>query len=718
MRYILLISVIFVAMLASFAIADDFMYHGSFLWNDIRDIKAQGNYLFCAFSEGVGVIDLRQDHSKKKIHGSIEIDGLPLKLFLFDQRLAVLTEEDEIILLDISNPLELEFLGSFTPEWEIWDLELMGDNLYAAVEYYGIARYDVSNPDNITFTDSSMYGIRVIDLQVKDSILLALDNYNGMLLYQPESDFTSPVSEILLPRPAISFSVQDDSIYAGINTTGYMVSALHSAISGEYLETRDSHLRADHVRRTGTGIVIANSVSGFEVYHDHGDHISSHLFPVIGTAGEAELFEFEGQDFVTYPHYNNGLAAYNLNDPYQIQINYPALVLANPGPVTQLEFVNSRLHTIGTNNWYEIYSLDNPESPVRTGTMINPPYTPAGMVTRGDTIYIADYYTNLIFPAVDNGIGNPELQPPFFAIANVIDRPFIEESFMGEDDLYYCLSGDYIVGTFRNRYGINTSPIAWVFEDEILSAKLFDTVLIAGLFNSSLCVYTINEKYELSLVTEEIVNGRVRDIIRNDMLLYLGANGLITASLSEDLLLTEVHTSTETGTVYQLKRQNDWLYCAAQNGLFIFDIATGVPQLLFSGGESAQMLSVEGTLFAASDSRSVKVYSLPVTGIDDNDIQLPRLTAPKITGYPNPFNPEITLVLKNFSGSLDPIAVDVFDVLGRKIRSLSSDRRMAGNRSVVWDGKDESGQKAASGVYFIRAHDETQSAVFKAVLMK
>ena len=46
------------------------------------------------------------------------------------------------------------------------------------------------------------------------------------------------------------------------------------------------------------------------------------------------------------------------------------------------------------------------------------------------------------------------------------------------------------------------------------------------------------------------------------------------------------------------------------------------------------------------------------------------------------------------------ISLDVYDVLGNHIKTLSSGNFPAGSYSSVWDGKDESGNSVASGMYF------------------
>jgi hypothetical protein len=68
--------------------------------------------------------------------------------------------------------------------------------------------------------------------------------------------------------------------------------------------------------------------------------------------------------------------------------------------------------------------------------------------------------------------------------------------------------------------------------------------------------------------------------------------------------------------------------------------------------------------------------------------------------YPNPFNPKTTI-----SFTLDrsePVKLQVFDVRGRVVRTLVNEVRAAGAYRIDWDGKDNGGRAAASGLYLYR----------------
>jgi len=48
------------------------------------------------------------------------------------------------------------------------------------------------------------------------------------------------------------------------------------------------------------------------------------------------------------------------------------------------------------------------------------------------------------------------------------------------------------------------------------------------------------------------------------------------------------------------------------------------------------------------------------------------------------------------------VSLNIYDILGRKVKALVSEDLSSGNNSVLWDGKNDSGNDVASGVYFYR----------------
>ncbi|HEX5133479.1 MAG TPA: FlgD immunoglobulin-like domain containing protein [Candidatus Krumholzibacteria bacterium] len=76
---------------------------------------------------------------------------------------------------------------------------------------------------------------------------------------------------------------------------------------------------------------------------------------------------------------------------------------------------------------------------------------------------------------------------------------------------------------------------------------------------------------------------------------------------------------------------------------------------------------------------------------------------------PNPFNPSTTIAFELRKSAW--ARLDVFDVGGRRVRTLVNGDLPAGRHEVVWDGRDGAGRSAASGIYFyrLRAGDRTET---------
>ncbi|RMG28996.1 MAG: T9SS C-terminal target domain-containing protein [Methanobacteriota archaeon] len=106
-----------------------------------------------------------------------------------------------------------------------------------------------------------------------------------------------------------------------------------------------------------------------------------------------------------------------------------------------------------------------------------------------------------------------------------------------------------------------------------------------------------------------------------------------------------------------------------------------------------------------------------ITGIEDQEngelVEDFRLEQ----NYPNPFNPTTTISFALPHASR--ITLQVFDITGRKIRTLMNGQLPAGTHQVVWDGRDDAGQLVGSGVYLYQLQTgEGFTQVKRMVLLK
>jgi hypothetical protein len=98
---------------------------------------------------------------------------------------------------------------------------------------------------------------------------------------------------------------------------------------------------------------------------------------------------------------------------------------------------------------------------------------------------------------------------------------------------------------------------------------------------------------------------------------------------------------------------------------------------------------------------------------ESNKFEVPIVRLTLNQNRPNPFNPRTTiqLAVPGNSGALVPISLEIFDVAGRRVRTLVEGPVKPGVQSFVWDGIDSQGESVSSGTYYalLRASGERRS---------
>jgi endoglucanase len=111
---------------------------------------------------------------------------------------------------------------------------------------------------------------------------------------------------------------------------------------------------------------------------------------------------------------------------------------------------------------------------------------------------------------------------------------------------------------------------------------------------------------------------------------------------------------------------------------------------------------------------------LRLVGDDDTAIALGELAAPDDyaleANYPNPFNASTTIRYQLPTNNSVQLAI--YNMAGQKIRTLIDAEVAAGWHALAWDGRDETGQHAASGVYFYQLLTSDFLAAGKMTLLR
>lgn len=84
--------------------------------------------------------------------------------------------------------------------------------------------------------------------------------------------------------------------------------------------------------------------------------------------------------------------------------------------------------------------------------------------------------------------------------------------------------------------------------------------------------------------------------------------------------------------------------------------------------------------------------------------------------YPNPFNPSTTIEFE--CEKLSPVSLEIFDLSGRKVKTLFQADLFSGHQAITWDATNERGHHAAAGIYIARFEAADFRQCIKLTLIK
>jgi hypothetical protein len=163
-----------------------------------------------------------------------------------------------------------------------------------------------------------------------------------------------------------------------------------------------------------------------------------------------------------------------------------------------------------------------------------------------------------------------------------------------------------------------------------------------------------------------------------------------------------VYIGTDVGVYYRNSTHADWL--AFSTGL----PNVGVRELEIHYGVQKLRAGTFGRgLWESQLDSTVGVD--PISSIVPERFQL-------FQNYPNPFNPSTTIRYAIVNKA--HVDLIVYDMSGKKIRTLISEVQATGERLIVWDGKDNNGQQVSSGIYLYELTAGNLKQTMKMVLVK
>jgi hypothetical protein len=163
-----------------------------------------------------------------------------------------------------------------------------------------------------------------------------------------------------------------------------------------------------------------------------------------------------------------------------------------------------------------------------------------------------------------------------------------------------------------------------------------------------------------------------------------------------------------------------WVIKIDENGEFMFeyfvhssasDVVHIVRQL-----SAGTYIAAGGNMSHGSGMNDVWIMEI----IDDSvelDNQQISIYDFNLRNHPNPFNPETTISF-SLAQTTSFVYLEIYNLRGQKVKQLISSQLSTGQHSVVWNGRDDNGKLAPSGIYFYKLKTDDFQQTKKMILMK
>lgn len=214
-----------------------------------------------------------------------------------------------------------------------------------------------------------------------------------------------------------------------------------------------------------------------------------------------------------------------------------------------------------------------------------------------------------------------------------------------------------------------------------------------------------------TLVLQVVADGN-RAPVGGDDWWYTPQDALLTVPATSGLLANDMDPNGDSVHIVSFQQADNGVASLGSDGSFTYQPDDG-----FVGIDSIRYRLFDAHGIEADEFVDVTfLVGIYVEGVSAVENPPEAIEFALRSAVPNPFNPSTTISFNlEVAG---PVALRVLDVKGQVVATLLTENRPAGQHSVVWNGQDATGRRAASGTYFAELRSNSQRAVRKLALIK
>jgi len=705
-----------------------------FLWRYVRDVDCQNELVYLLMVNGLQVYDGGVDFVSPELVSQLSLEYPYVDFSIRGETASLLTRQGLMTFADISDPRSMSTLGSVKLADTVFDYVSTGAVGYAACGFYGIYVVDQSDLSDPQVSIVHEEGVHMTSVAVVGDFLYAGDDYNGMLIYSLEDPLEPYLFDVILyPRQVKDIAIANDELYVAYGDSGVVSYSI--GIPGNLIRDREYPTETAAVGvKLLDGVLFAEDILGDIYVFDIDSDSVRLMIPEQDISGHYDFQSRNGRDYLYLPDKSGGFEILSIDkdvEPEQVWL-YPGSEL-----VSSVSLFDSLAAVTGAFDDLTVWLPD---------TSVYPEFiSEVGASTRyslatalGSLLFVVENslptssYIHLVYS--DEPCCNFTIHKSFFAVSNVID---LKASYNDSGTIDLTAFGPE--GCTVMIIGLPGEPPE---DNYYLMAQAFSPakgVLTAGdrhngfLYTASLKggggqIFDVrypSSGIEPPLVGTFNITGRVYSLEIVDTLCYLGSGrGLEIRQMEGPLVGGSVGTGVLGYEFYDVEFDwNDSLMFAAlgDDGVGIFDVRDiAAPELLsvLQTPGFADGVVVRNGRVAVSDRYSALIYDYTLEKTNSQPILPTNYTLSQ--NYPNPFNSvtHIDFSVGGNANSRRPVELKIFNSLGETVATLVNGDIMPGVHHYTWDGRNSSGDMAASGVYFYRLTVDDSRSTKKMLLLK
>lgn len=739
-------------------------YAGSAMWGEFHDIVRNGDYVYCAMTNGLQILDI-SDPTTPRLEKRIFLDEWVLSLALVNEWLYLGCQSGHLYVFDVSSPNEpiqlLDFDYSYGNMYNpsIWEIAPVGDTVYLACNYglyildlsdfsdprvlgsffsreaYPNARslavmgdtvflgsspltvVDVSDPTNpveisrfpVELGPFEIWG-KIVDISLVGDRLYVADQYPSapsvdsrfLVLDASNPDTLTEIGSFTIPGYLNDIALVDSLVYCATQYSGTVV----LNVSDPAMPTPTACL----FPRLGEAFCIDIS-GGLALVGNRGPSLYREDWQWNVCEGDSAAITYPTQDSAKA----GDLAILDVSEPTS-----PEMIglYAYHGQANTVTVHGDHAFVCSEVGGMAIVDISDPARMRAISRISTPDGIDAAAVVKDSLVIVVDRMAGLHIvdvseitsPRVVGRFPSPQL---FWFITGI--------AVQGD----YVYLADYYEGLKVFDISDPTTPnlaASLATPGAPLEIAVSGSYAYVSILYGNLQVIDITDPTNPKIVSTGPDRVTYLSLDGNRLYTFNGSVEIFDISSAPDLVrlgeLTEPFP-----TVYDLSASQEFV-CMAHGGMGITVINVSDPSnpatvATYDSPASVLGVAVDENHVYVADGYSLIAMKLPtLTSIEeslDGDNLLPDRFQ-LYQNYPNPFNPSTVIEYDLPRSSITNLSV--YNIMGQRVRTLVNEHQSVGFHTVTWDGRDSHNKTVASGVYFYRLTTGDTSHSKKMLLLK